>query len=190
MTDENASVLERKTPPQGGPIDEYIYIPGTGDPQHTTIGGEVQNNQVVGGYTFIANVPQKLPRKTATTMCLVRQERELSDGQIVSRSIEKKVPLYELLKTNPSFMVNGVPPPPRAGIMAKLPTDPDQYRGYCIGWMREAKDAPSIQARWDGEQLLRERLGVNASDLAFIIPFMQGRLLDLGGARTVLAMPM
>ena len=79
---------------------------------------------------------------------------------------------------------------PKAGLAPKLPTDPDAYRGYAIGWIREARDAPTIQARWDGEEMLRERLGVSASDLAFIVPFLQGRLLDLGGARTVPAIPL
>ena len=191
MSDEG-SVLERKTPPKAseGPMDEFVYIPGPGDPNHTTIGGEVQNNLVVGGVTFVGNEPQRLPRRSTTTQVLVRQERELPDGQIVSRSIEKRVSLFELLRENPSFMINGIPPKPKAGLAPKLPTDPDAYRGYAIGWIREARDAPTIQARWDGEEMLRERLGVSASDLAFIVPFLQGRLLDLGGARTVPAIPL
>jgi hypothetical protein len=185
MSDDNSSILERKTPPAGGPVDEFIYIPGPQDPPHTTVGGEVQNNIVVGGYTFIANIPQRLPRKTTTTQVLVRQERETPDGQIVSRSIEKRVPLYDLLRDNPGFMVNGVPPKPRAAAHARLPTDPDQYRGYAISWLREARDPLSLQARWDGEAPLRERLGVASPDLAYIVPFMQGRLMELGGAQHI-----
>jgi hypothetical protein len=191
MTDE-ASVLERKTPSSKseGPVDEFVYIPGQGDPAHTTVGGEVENNIVVRGYPFVAHVPQKLPRRTTTVEVLVRQERELPDGQIVSRSVPKRVPLFELLKDNPAFMINGVAPKPRGNALSRLPTDPDQYRGYAVGWIREARDAPTIQARWDGEEQLRERLGVSVSDLAFIVPFLQGRLLDLGGARTIPAVPL
>ena len=114
----------------------------------------------------------------------------MNDG--FSRKSSNSETRFSMLRDTicPSFMINGIPPKPKAGLAPKLPTDPDAYRGYAIGWIREARDAPTIQARWDGEEMLRERLGVSASDLAFIVPFLQGRLLDLGGARTVPAIPL
>jgi len=94
MTDDNSSILERKSPPKSneGQIDEFVYIPLTGDPAHTTVGaaGVNADGSMEGGYAFIANIPQKLARKSTTVQVLVRQERELPDGQIVSRSIDSR----------------------------------------------------------------------------------------------------
>jgi hypothetical protein len=192
MSDANeGSVLERKTPPTGQ-LDEFTYIPGPEGPVHTTVGahGFLPDGTPQGGYKFLAHIPQKLPRRTTVVNTLVRQERELPDGQIVSRSIEKRVPLYEILRDNPHFMINGQPPRARQAASARLPSDPDQYRGYAIAWMRDENDPNTIKTRWDGEQKLREMIGVAASDLPTIVSFMEGRLLVLGGARTIPAIPL
>jgi hypothetical protein len=186
MTEEN--VLERKTPPQrsgSGQEDEIMYVPGPQDPVETTVAGDGSPRS---GIKFRANIPQKISRKVTTTV-LVRAERENADGQIVSRAIEKRVPLVDLLRDNPCFSINGAPPRIREQGMARLPSDPDSYRGYAYGWIAAAKDAQDLKIRWDAEEETRNRLGVTTEDLRQLVPFYQGRLISLGGAREIEALP-
>ena len=184
MTD--ASVLERRTPPGKAHEDKITYIPGPQDGVSTTVGW---NGQPGSGVTFVANIPQMISRKV-TTQVLVRQERETADGQIVSRSVEKMVPLVELLRNNPFFSINDEPPPARAAGAPRLPTDPDTYRGYAIGWIAAGKDPNAMRLQWEGEEGMRNRLGVSADDLRHIVPFLDGRILEMGGARTIPAIPL
>ena len=197
MTDENsASVLERKTPPKIGVPkstlgeDKITYIPGPQDPVETTVGGDgtLDADGNPTGIRFKANIPQQIARNV-TSMVLIRDERENADGMIVSRSVERRVPLVDLLRDNPCFSINDEPPRVREVGGNRLPTDPDQYRGYAYDWIGRESNERNLRLRWQGEEAIRNRLGVTVEDMRQLIPFYQGKLLSLGGAKEVEALP-
>jgi hypothetical protein len=160
------------------PFDEITYVPSEpGDPLYTSVC--VDPDRPGSGLHFTANIPQKVPRNYQTKV-LTRDERELPDGSIVTKNTEKYVPIVELLRTNPFFSINGEAPPRKPAI-DRAPTNPDQYPGYALGWMRNAKTALELESRWNVEEKLRERLGVTERELVRIDPVYHELLTQLRG---------
>jgi hypothetical protein len=140
-----------------------IWHPEDGDPGKMTM----------NGIEFKANVPVILPL-SKTISYPERKEYFLPDGTLQSRGVETKKSMVEILRTNPSFSVDGVRPP-RKSASARLPDDADKYRGYALRWIRESTSHEQIVQRWDGEQELRDRCGCAQKDIAYLTPFLEAR---------------
>jgi hypothetical protein len=167
--------------------DEIKYLPGPGDPVFTEVG--MTDGRSGTGVKFSANVAVQVSKKT-TVLVPLRKEITLADGSVVTRAVETRIPLVEILRFNPSFCVNGEQPVKQAA-KARVPTDPDQYRGYAIDWIANCTDANALEKQWAGEAHLRETLGVNERELAYISPFFEARIRALRhGAVMVPALPM
>lgn len=178
--DENFEELEEKPIKANAPIpkgariitdaeakgltDTYIYRPGKMDNGWTKM----------NGVEFHAGKEVKIPRSKCVS-ATVRQQMQLVDGSVVSRGIETQIPMYELLKTNPLFCVNGVEPTPRAKQRSRAPVDPTTYRAYSIEWIGRAESAVELESRWRGEQQLRDKIGVDEAELQHIMPFYEIR---------------
>src|SRR5437899_475089 len=156
---EAAAPAAAETPVVENATDEITYIPGEGDPAKTTW----------NGVTFHANKPVKVSRRH-TVLVPMRQEFSAPDGSIISRAIEKRIPMVELAKGNPFFSVNGKEPAKRIEGKARVPDTPETYRGYAMAWIAEATSDRSIDARWAAEAGLREKCGVNDADIAWLMP--------------------
>jgi hypothetical protein len=148
---------------------EITYIPQEGDKPITKI----------GGITFHANVPVQVLH-TVTVDQLHTVPHVIGD-HAGHRSVEKKVPLAEVLRGNPGFRVDGVQAP-RKTATDRLPETPEQYRGYAMTWMADSTDLKSFNVRWDAEEALRAACGVDHSDAAYLKPFRDYKRGLLGGA--------
>lgn len=142
---------------------EITYIPDNGDPVRTTF----------AGIEFKAYVPVKVALVHAITVGL-RKEVTMPDGSIQSRNVDTRISVAELLKGNRFFSVDGVQAAKKSA-SARVPTDPDMYRGYAISWIAASTNASSMDARWDGEAALRERCGCDDKDIAYLRPFFEAR---------------
>lgn len=150
--------------------DEITYLPEEGDPVRVKW----------AGLEFKAHVPTKVSRKHVV-LTLQRIQSELPDGSIVSRAVEKRTPLAELAKGNCRFMVNGVPPAERETGRVATPDNSDEYRGYCMRWVAASTAPSAMDARWQAEEMLREKCGCNDHDIAYLRPFFEARHEALGG---------
>jgi hypothetical protein len=152
--------------------DDITYFPGEGDPVRTSW----------NGLTFVAHIPTKVSKKH-TVLAPMPVEVTMPDGTVQTRHVEKRIPMAELAKNNPTFMVNGKqadrPQPKRT----RLPESPDEYRGYALRWIADSTELSAMQVRWDAEQALRDRCGVNDSDVAYIMPFYEAKRDGLDFAR-------
>jgi hypothetical protein len=155
-------------------IDEITYLPGPNDPSFT----------VWNGVKFPAHVPVKVKgSQTVEAPLPIRTKVDgkwidgimQPDGTLQTRHVARRIPMVVLAKRNPFLSVNGAPPPQRKTGVARLPTDPDQYRGYATRWISEATDAATMDARWAGEQALREQCGCTESDEQWLRPFFDAR---------------
>jgi hypothetical protein len=128
----------------------------------------------MGGIMFHANVPKEVP-DTVTVLQLITETRETTDGEVRSKGREQKIPLYKVLEHNPWFEIDGVKPPRPALATARVPDTADEYRGYAIAWIATSTNAVTMDKRWMGEDMLRRKCGVGASDLAYIMPFFDAK---------------
>lgn len=142
---------------------EVTYIPGDGDPIKTK----------VHGVEFRGNVPVSI-RFDKMVETLTRKETKGPEGETRSRGVESKISLVELLRGNRCFSVDGVQPEYKEGSQ-RLPTDADQYRGYAMGWIRESNTLRQLDQRWEGEERLREKCGLEAKDENYLRPFLEAR---------------
>jgi hypothetical protein len=150
--------------------DEITYVPEDGDPVR------VKWN----GIEFKAHVPVKISRKH-TVLSLIRKEREMSDGQIVSRALEQRIPMVDLARGNCRFMVNGEAPAERKTGRVAAPENSDEYRGYAMRWIAASTEPSAMDARWVSEEMLREKCGCDDADLVYLRPFFEARVEALGG---------
>lgn len=142
---------------------EVTYIPGEGDPIKTK----------VHGIEFRGNVPVSI-RFDKMVETLTRKETKGPEGETRSRGVEGKISLVELLRGNRCFSVDGVQPEYKEGSQ-RLPTDADQYRGYAMGWIRESNTLRQLDQRWEGEERLREKCGLEPKDENYLRPFLEAR---------------
>lgn len=161
--DQTETAPRRGRPAKVKESAEVTYLPGDGDPINTE----------VNGVTFRGNVPKTVPRSVCVSVP-IRKEHYLPDGTLQSRGVETRIPLIELLAGNPCFSVDGVQTE-RKTATAKLPSDSDQYRGYALKWIMGATTAGEIDGRWAGEAALREKIGWEQKDEAYLRPFVEGR---------------
>lgn len=152
------------TPVAERDYDEITYIPGEGDPARTEW----------NGLKFIAHIPTKVSKKHCVLVPMPTTVT-MPDGTVQTRHVEKRIPMAEIAKGNPTMMVNGQVADKPAAAKARLPEDPDQYRGYALRWIAASTEASAMQVRWDAEQALRDRCGVNDSDIAYIVPFFEAK---------------
>jgi hypothetical protein len=145
--------------------DEITYFPGEGDPARTDW----------NGLKFVAHIPTKVSKKH-TVLVPMPTTVTMPDGTIQTRHVEKRVPMVELAKDNPYFMVNGKQADKPLPAKIRLPDGPDEYRGYALRWIAGSTESSAMQVRWDAEAALRERCGVNDSDIAYIMPFFEAKL--------------
>lgn len=148
--------------------DEITYIPCEGDPARTKW----------NGYEFKAHIPVNVPR-SACVLVPMPIDVIASDGTRTTRHIEKRIPMAELAKGNPTFSVNGETPAKRKMGTARVPTNSDEYRGYCISWVAASTEASAMDARWDAEADLREKCGCEDKDIAYVRPFFEARRLQV-----------
>jgi hypothetical protein len=149
--------------PSGEKTADVTYVPGDGDPNRT----------VWNGVEFRANIPVTIPY-SKTVSALLRKETIGPEGEIRSRGVETTISMVELARKNPSFMVDGVQAERKFGSQ-RLPTDPDQYRGYALGWIRESNTLRQLEQRWEGEAPLREKCGLELKDENYLRPFLEAR---------------
>jgi hypothetical protein len=128
----------------------------------------------MGGIMFHANVPKDVA-DTVTVLQLITETRETAEGEVRSKGREQKVPLYKVLEHNPWFEIDGVKPPRPQPATARVPDTSDEYRGYAIAWIATSTSAATMDKRWSGEDMLRRKCGISASDLAYIMPFFDAR---------------
>jgi len=158
--------------------DTITYIPEPGMPNvHEQYGVPVK---------FPANVPVKVKR-SITVQQLHKVETTMNDGTIVTRSVEKRVPLAEVLKGNHSFSINGAPPPKKVAAFRNLPTTPDAYRGHAIAWVAKVEDLSTLDALWAAEQELRDSVGFTDADMGSLGGFLEARRALLSGAARMVA---
>ena len=145
-----------------------VYSPNDGDPIRTSM----------HGVEFRANIPVIIPHDK---MCSVLMTKKTvgPEGEERSKGHEVKIPLVELLRTNQHFIVDGVELERRRGSQ-RLPTDPDQYRGYALGWIRATNTLRQLKERWEGEEPLRDKCGLEMGDLHYLQPFLDARREQLG----------
>jgi hypothetical protein len=162
---------DKKSPgPQDRDYDEITYFPSDGDPIRTTW----------NGVKFNAHIPVKIARKH-TVQVPERVETQLADGTIVSRTVEKRIPMVELALGNCRFGVNGNPPAAREEAKAKTPETPDEYRAYAMRWIASATEPGAMDARWVAEQTLRDKCGCDDADVRYLRPFFESRHEVLSG---------
>ena len=82
--------------------------------------------------------------------------------------------MVEALRGNPFFSVDGVQAPRKHGTQ-RLPTDADQYRGYAIAWICASNTSKQLEQRWQGEEALREKCGLEDRDVSYLMPFLEAR---------------
>jgi hypothetical protein len=158
----NAAAVKTDTAPRD--YDEVTYFPGEGDPSRTTW----------NGLNFVAHIPTKVSKKH-TVLVPLPITVTMPDGTIQTRHVEKRIPMVELARENPYFMVNGTKADKPAPAKVKLPDDPDTYRGYAMRWIATSTEPSAMQVRWEAESALRERCGVNDSDIAYLMPFFEAK---------------
>lgn len=151
-------------------VDTYVYRPGRQDQVFTR----------VNGVDFHANKEVRIARNK-TIEQLIRQESQLPDGSIVSRAVTKRIPMYEVLRQNHMFEVNGSQPQKPEIMTSRLPADANSYRSYAIEWIAKSQSAHEMEVRWEKEQSLRDRCGIDTADLMHINPFFEARFEDLKG---------
>jgi hypothetical protein len=149
-----------------------VYVPNDGDPIRTSC----------HDVDFRANIPVIIPHDRMCNVMLT--EKSIGpEGEERSKGHERKIPLVELLRTNQNFEVDGVALQRRRG-SARLPTDPDQYRGYALGWIRATNTLKALNQRWEGEEPLREKCGLEMGDLNYLEPFLEARREQLSDANS------
>jgi len=132
--------------------------------------------QTFADIKFRADEPVEVPH-SVTVQQLISEKYETSEGETRRRSREKLVSLADVLKGNPWFEVDGIQIE-RKLPHAKLPDDADGYRGYAINWISTSMSADSMDKRWAGEEGLRRRCGVSATELAYLRPFFESRRFE------------
>lgn len=147
---------------------QVVYVPNDGDPVRTSC----------HGIDFRANVPVTVPHSKMASLLEVRKTVG-PEGEERSKGYEVKRPLVDLLRTNPSFTVDGEGIERKVGTQ-RLPTDADQYRGYALGWIRATNTLTQLKQRWDGEEPLREKCGLETGDINYLRPFLDARREQLG----------
>lgn len=166
---ETMSPKAMKAPP-GADYDIVVYRPDRQDPVWTKM----------NGVEFHAGEPVKLPR-SKTIMQLVTEQRELPDGTITTKAMEKRVKMVDSLRTNHAFVVNGVQAPRPKQAAEKLPNDALGYVAYANKWIAKCETAGELEHRWTGEQTLRESRGVTDRELERIMPFLEATRERLAG---------
>lgn len=140
-------------------------------PQESTDPSE----QIFGGIKFRANEPVEVPY-SKTIDQLLTEKFETPDG-IRSRAVERQIPLPDVLRGNPWFEIDGVKHE-RVKPHMRLPDSSDQYRNYCINWISVSMSADSMDKRWIGEEMLRQRCGVSPGDISYLRPFFDARRME------------
>lgn len=148
---------------------QVTYIPRDGDPIRT----------VWNGVEFRANIPVVIPHSKMVNT-LVVQETKGPEGDIRTKGVETKTSMVEMAKTNPFFEVDGVQHVEHKNGVARLPIDSDQYRGYALVWIRATNTLKQLKERWDGEEPLREKCGLEVGDINYLRPFLDARREQLG----------
>src|SRR3984885_413969 len=148
-----------------------IYRPEHGDPSEVLMFA----TENTPGILFKANEPVDVPYSRTIDQLLV-EKFETPDGT-KSKSIERKVPLPDVIRGNPSFEIDGIKPE-RIRPLARMPTDSDGYRGYAINWISVSMSADSMDKRWAGEEGLRQRCGCSPADIAYLRPFFEARRME------------
>lgn len=156
--------------------DEITYYPGDGDPHRT----------MWNGLEFKAHIPTRVSPKH-TVLAPMPTTVTMPDGTEQTRHVEKRIPMVELARKNPSFMVNGERPAERKSATIRVPESPDEYRGYAIRWIAASSEASAMDARWAAEEGLRIRCGCNDQDIAYLRPFFEAKYDEAGGAKVVAA---
>lgn len=144
--------------------DEITYCPGDGDPARTTW----------NGLEFKSHIPTRVSKKH-TILVPMPTEITAADGSVLTRHVEKRVPMAHFAKGNPHFMVNGDAPAARVNARARTPETPDEYRGYAMRWIAGSTEASAMDVRWSQESVLRNLCGVNDQDIAYLRPFFEAR---------------
>jgi hypothetical protein len=149
---------------------EITYIPGDHDPQRTNF----------CGIEFIAYRPVNVPL-AKTVPILERHDHYNDDGNKRSHGVEKQTPVVELARNNPWFAVDGVQAArSNSTARTKIPADSDQYRGYALAWIAASRTLGELDERWKAEELLRDKCGLQKSDVDYITPFLEARRMVLG----------
>jgi len=165
-----------KLPPVPGGAKNFqvIYHPDGSDPSET----------MVHGVRFRAGVA--VPISSAQTALVPITDKVERDGIVCNRTVERRIPLVDLLRRNPFFSVDGERAE-RVRPGSQIPTSPDSYRGYAIIWIAASNSASGIRHRWAAEEALRMRCGCQAEDIAYISPFLEMRVKECEDGGGVLA---
>jgi hypothetical protein len=131
------------------------------------------------GVKFTANTPVDLdPIKHAITVPL--PEKTIVEGQVRTIHHDRRVPMAEIAKGNPGFVVEGAEPAvARKPGRPRTPKTAEDYRGYAQAWFAAAESAEDMQERWEQENELREKCGCGEDDVEYLNAFYQAKHKEL-----------
>jgi len=154
-------------------MTRVTYVPQeNGDPLTTSF----------GGFDFRNGEPVNIPDDATVLQTQIAEVGKTPDGDLRFRGVERKVPLVDVLKTNPYFRIEGMEAPKRAGPgRPRTPRTPEDYKGYAMDWFSRSENHIALAERWKAEAELRERIGVHDDgDICrYLTPFYEGRFHQL-----------
>jgi hypothetical protein len=134
-----------------------------------------------GGIKFRAGEPVEIPA-TATVLQMERIETRNAEGLPRGNAVEKKVPLIDVLKTNPYFVVEGHDQAAKAKRgRPSLPKTPEEYRSHAQALFSSAETHVELEQRWAEEAELRAKIGMadDGDEIRFLTPFYEARHHEL-----------
>jgi hypothetical protein len=134
------------------------------------------SEMIWNGVKFRANVPVELdPIRHSYFIPIVRKWEDPVSARTLSLASEQRVLMVDIARQNPDFTVEGEPATsvPKLG-KSKAPKTPEEYRAHAVGWINAAQNIDDL-ARWNDEELLREKCGCGHDDEAFLQPLFDAK---------------
>ena len=136
-------------------------------------------NTEVAGFKFVANIPIEIPDSaTIDNVEVVHTVNDEGLPRTHTRNVKTKV--LDMLRKNPYFQVEGAPAVKKRG-RPPIPKNADEYKAHAQAWIAESGSTAELEAHWERELELRERLGVSdeSDEVRFLRPFYDRRHAEL-----------
>jgi hypothetical protein len=140
-------------------MTKVTYTPPTDEPGHPA-------SVTWNGVTFMANVPIDLDDdKHAYLVPIPEKYYHQETDTWRTKTVEKRVAMAEMARTNRFFTVDGTPAKRAAGRPRK-PRTAAEYHAHAINWITTAEDSGELAERWEAEEDLRGECEVGEEELA------------------------